>query len=197
MRNGSRIIRVCWATVWEEHLGANNQQDKWEGVGRKEGVMAVETYEDALKDLQADHERQVKHLKACAQLFPVAAEYAKEFSDCHKYNCNNKRYSSVTYAVGLSTINGVGLNLYLGEDDTIKKDAMMIITKMILDRRLKPTDKKEPEPDVDYKVIDYYFTDADGNGRLIVRIWWRNSTRCQLIPTGEKRDIMKVVCEEA
>ncbi|MHA2066698.1 MAG: hypothetical protein ACXABY_20190, partial [Candidatus Thorarchaeota archaeon] len=47
----------------------------------------------------------------------------------------------------------------------------------------------------DSETVTWHYTHEETNTRFMVRCWIYHSEVCKLVPTGETRPVMKVVCE--
>ena len=154
------------------------------------------TYEEAVRDLQTDHENETEFLELHKPLFPIAEKYANIFSENHQSRYGLKeRSSEIVFASGTGTINCLSLNLNLGEGDSTIKDVGPIIE-----------DLKE-HPDIEFVgECDYLEVGWIGwNFKLKatkkpiilkVRAWFENTTKCKKVGTGKFEEVMEVQCEE-
>ena len=131
-------------------------------------------------------------------LVKTGIEFSCKWSKTHKRNWEAKhRYSDLNFAIGLGTINCLGLNLHLGKTDSITKDVGPIIEELMEHPHFQePTSNDNPQ----YGFVGWEFR-ARGkfNGHhpsLLVRAWFKESDKCKTVGTGEFEEKMKVVCEE-
>jgi len=158
------------------------------------------TYEEAYEEEMKRHRERIKLLRGYRNLFEIATMYAEKFSDRHKpdgnnYNKTHKlRRSSLTYSQELGSIEALGLDLHLGEKDSIIKNVGWIVEEL----KSRPDLKFIKDHDyLDFKWKGWEFRAVTNNkATLLIRAWFEHSTKCELRPTGETKEIMEVVCQE-
>ena len=155
------------------------------------------TYEDAVKKQEEIHKSERDFLKRHEPLFCIAAKYSNMFSHNDKWEYPiKKRRADVSFAVGISLINCVALNLYLGPEDSIIKDIGPIIEELKEHLYLKfKTESDYIENG--WKGWDFSMETIPGShATLKVRAFFEASIKCKKVGTGKFEEIMEIQCEE-
>lgn len=152
------------------------------------------------KDFAGSLKKKVQHWRDHKELVNGALDLAKQWSSVSgRYSSATEigddagRLCGVTYAEGIGTINCVSLDLYLGQNDSISKDVQLFIEQYIepfLEKHDLKYDHDSTNDYLKWKSFNY----KNGNKEFMVRAWFAKSTKCKLIPTGEVKEIMEVVC---
>ncbi len=154
------------------------------------------TYEEAVKDLQKNHENETQFLERHKPLFPIAEKYANIFSENHEDRYASKdRNSDITFALSGGTINCLSLNLRLGEGDSIIKYVGPIIEDLKEHPDIEFIEKCE-YLEIGWMGWDFKLKSSSALTIFKVRAWFGNTTKCKLVGTGKFDEIMEVQCEE-
>lgn len=158
--------------------------------------MGMIRYEDAVRELEEQQEKERSRLKKQKPLFRLAMEYGSMFSHNHdlEYISDVKeRSSQMTYAVGSSTIDCVALDLYLEPSDDMTRDVGPIIEELKDHPRLKLIGDND-YIEVGWKGWEFRYRDFGVDEKFLVRAWFGSSKSCKVVGTGEFKEVKKVVC---
>ena len=157
-------------------------------------------FQDAEKELKARHQEELERLRAHKPLFQIAMEMGCRFSLNHD-PIGQQRASTMTFSLGIGTINCLALDLRLGPNDSILKDVGPIVEAL----REHPVLEERGETEyleMGWKGWDFRLKPPQPNqsnaheAQLKVRVWFKNSRKCRLVGTGEYEEKMKLMCEE-
>jgi len=166
--------------------------------------MKLSVYDQTLASTRKEYICNLHILKAYKPLFPIAEKIQKDWSLHTIYQNDETRYSNLTYAIGVGTINALAVNLYLSPKDSIKKNVgLLIVDDLNQDSRFRFIDNSNAEliewTSWDYSYLLTKFTNKYNivdHPKLMIRAWYKRSTKCKLVGTGEFKETKKLVCEE-
>jgi hypothetical protein len=152
------------------------------------------SYEEFKKSFIKRLKNEINHWHHHCSLLPLAELLALKWGDT-TYKLE-ERFATVTYAFGVGAINAVSIDLHLGKHDTLTKDFNIFVEEEIVPvlERVGLKMQEPDSPDPNWKMLKYVFTDKDR--RVLCRGWFDHSIQCRIVPTGNKVEEMKVVCEE-
>jgi hypothetical protein len=141
------------------------------------------------------------HRDLLSDILSIAGRWS---SNEYNYFSSPQRSVEVRYAASDYSMKCVSLNIYLGPDDSIGKDAMLFIEEHIepiLEKHaLEFYDEFENTEYEDYanKVFSYASRECVNGQRvyLNVKAYVKHSSMCRLVGTGEFKEKKKVVCDE-
>ena len=149
--------------------------------------------EEIYHELLKSRRREMKRYFAHKPLISEAFDCVQKWSDRDTWTNVNPtgRYGYVAYADW-----ALLLQLHLGPDDSLAKDVMIFIDEFVepLADKFGLTIHRTSE-DESFGNRQWEWERPDYSVKLAVRAWYGNSNKCKRVPTGEKRDVMKVVCE--
>lgn len=144
-----------------------------------------------LKDLEIDVKKQKDKAELHRPLEPLALTLIESWKTLGT-SLGLEGSASVTVAFSLGTIGCISANFYLDENEGLKGPRVEEVLNIALS--CPDVQFHEQESYNELSWIGWVFKHING-AKILLRFWFMNSKTCKLVPTGETKPVMKLVCK--
>jgi len=157
-------------------MGETSQKAEWVAP-----EVCCPTYEEVVEDLAESQKRTRQRLESIRPCLPIAKGYAQRW-------VSRKGRSAVISPVGFDRTVAY---CYLSDNDNIRDDALRLMADALDDSRLTLVSERIL---VEHGWKEWNFREL-GGGEISFLFLYGKSKKCHLVPTGEKKDVMELVCD--
>ena len=150
------------------------------------------SYIDAfIKKVQDETNRQIEKAEQHRVLEPVMDDLQELWSS---FKFDDTKVSDITVAFSFLSVGCCCVNFYLTPQEGLKTVRIETILTFMLSHSKFTFDQQHSYDEM--KWIAWSFKHENGS-RLMLRFWLEESKSCKWLPTGNKIDELKLVCEDS
>jgi hypothetical protein len=162
--------------------------------------MGLLSYEEIVNKQKKECDKLMETVSSYKPLIHIAWEFGLRFSkneNSYWDVAKDERCVSMNYAQGIGTIEGLSLNLYLSENDSIIRDVGPIIESLKEHPKLSFVKRQDYE-EIKWRGWEFVLktNEKEIKPTLLVRAWYERAKKCNLVGTGRFEEIKEMVCEE-